>query len=68
MPTDLADAVSRIRGNAVAISLFPVSDSDDALAVTIPCDVVYAAGDDRVFSFSDAAAIGRAIPHSDYAG
>jgi hypothetical protein len=52
----------------VTISLFPVSDSDDALAVTIPCDVVYAAGDDRILSFSDAAAIRRAIPHSDYAG
>ena len=68
MPTDLADAVSRVCGNAVTISLFSVSDSDDALAVAIPCDVVYATGDDRVLSFSDAAAIGRAIPHSDYAG
>ncbi len=51
MAAYLAYAVTGVGGDAVSESLFAVADSDNTLAVSIPCDVVYAAGYDVVFSF-----------------
>lgn len=57
MTTDLSNRVSGVCGETVPISLLPVTDGNDALAVSIPSEVVNPAGDDGVFSLSKAGSI-----------
>jgi len=47
----LADAVSAVRGDAVAETLFAVADGDDALGVAVPGYVVDAASYDVVLAW-----------------
>jgi hypothetical protein len=65
MAAYLTHAVARVCRYAVSESLFAVPNSNDALAVSIPCDVVYAASYDVVFSFRVLGSLG--IPDSDTA-
>jgi len=62
---DLAYAVAGVRRDAMPESLFPISNSDDALAVSIPRYVVDATGDDVVLSFGCLRAL--CVPHSNTA-
>ena len=51
MSADLSHRVARVGRDAVSEALFTVADSDDPLAVSIPCDVVDTSSDDVVFAF-----------------
>lgn len=50
MSADFAHAVAAIRSDTMAKALFAITDSDDALRVAIPANVIDAARDDVIFS------------------
>lgn len=63
MAVDLADCVSAVPRNAVAVSLLSVAHGDDTLRIPIPRKVVDAAVDDAVFAFGDS--VPYAVPNTD---
>ena len=48
---DFAHGVSRVGCDAVSESLSAITDGDDPLTIAIPCYVIDASSNDRVFSF-----------------
>ena len=60
---DFADSVPTVPGNAVTVALLPVANSDDALGIAVPGEVVDPAVDDAVFALGDSLA--DAIPDPD---
>lgn len=62
---DFAHGIARIRRDAVAEFFSPVPHGDDASGVAIPCQVVDAAPDELIFSFSGP--FSDTIPHPDRA-
>lgn len=65
VPADLSHGVAAIRCDAVPKFLFAVANSNDTLTVSIPCKIIDASTDDRVFAFRRARAIRDAVPNSD---
>ena len=62
MPADFPNRVTAISSDAVSESLLAVPNSNDPLRVAVPCQIVDATGDYRVFSFCAAFTCGSAIP------
>jgi hypothetical protein len=53
MSTDFTNAIATIPRDTMAHALFAFTNSNDALAVAVPCDVVDAACYDAVFALRD---------------
>lgn len=66
MPTDFAHRIPTISRDAVAELLLAVADGYDALAVTVPGEIVDAAADDGILALGRAFA--NAVPDANGAG
>jgi hypothetical protein len=54
MTVDFTDSISTIPGEEVTVSLSSVSYGDDALRITVPCDVIDSTVDNRIVAFCKA--------------
>jgi hypothetical protein len=67
MAANLTDGIAGVGSNAVTISLFAITNSNDSLTVSVPCYVADSAWNNGIFALGGAWAIRGAIPDSNYA-
>ena len=63
MAINFTDSVSTVPSNTVSVSLFPITNSDNALGIAIPSKIVDSAIDNTVLALGDSFA--NTIPNSD---